>query len=244
MSKIYEALLNAQRQKKGRESPLPVPVPFAPPQPAGLGLEDQMLSLYKIIDTLLLPGKSKIVQFIGSREGEGTSTIVREFARTAADLVGNSVLLLDADRHGPTREYFFDININKPSCWLDALKSDQNAGDTFYRVGQSKLFVSPLCNSASYTPEIFDSRFDNMCRELRTDFDLVLIDSSPLTVSPDGLAIASKVDGVVLVIEAEKTRWQTAMRMKENILRVGGNILGVVLNKRRYYIPQSIFKYL
>jgi Mrp family chromosome partitioning ATPase len=243
MSKIYEALQNVQRQKKGRDAPLPVPVHFANPEPpVGLGLEDEMLSLYKIIDTLLPQRKSKIVQFIGAREGEGTSTIVREFARVAADLVGNSVLLLDADRHRPSQGRFFDIN--KSSCWLDALKSDQNAGDTFHRVGNSKLFVSPSRNSAGYTPEIFDLRFDRMCESLRADFDLVLIDTSPLMTSPDGLAIASKVDGIVLVVEAEKTRWQTVNRIRDNIVRVGGNILGVVLNKRRYYIPQSVFKYL
>jgi len=243
MSKIYEALQNVNRQKKGDEaSTPPVPVPFAPPEPAGFGLEDEMLSLYKIVETLLPLGRSKIVQFIGAREGEGTSTIVREFARVVADLIGLSVLLLDADRRHPSQDRFFDIK-NDPS-WIDALKSEGHPGDAFHRIGQSKLFVSPSCNSAVSTPEIFNDKFDHMCENLRQGFDLVLIDSAPLTVSPDGLAIASKVDGVILVVEAEKTRWQTARGVRDNISRVGGNILGVVLNKRHYYIPQSIYKYL
>ena len=100
--------------------------------------------------------------------------------------------------------------------------------------------MSPACNSSVSTPEIFNSpTFSGFCQNLRTDFELVLIDSPPLTVSPDGLAVAGKVDGVILVVEAEKTRWQTVRRVKDNISRVGGNILGVVLNKRRYYIPQK-----
>lgn len=242
MSKIYEALQNVHRQKKGMEEPPAVPVPFAPPEPAGFGLEDEMLSLYKMLDALLPHGRSKLVQFCGAREGEGTSTIVREFARVSADLIGHSVLLLDADRHQPSQEHFFGIK--EGFGWIDALKSERPAADAFHRVGQSKLFVSPCCNSAVSTPEIFNSRFDYLCRDLRTDFDLVLIDSAPLTVSPDCLAIASKVDGVVLVVEAEKTRWQTVKKMRDSISRVGGNVLGVVLNKRRYYIPKSIYKYL
>ncbi len=56
--------------------------------------------------------------------------------------------------------------------------------------------------------------------------------------------MASKVDGVILVVEAEKTKWRTARHVREQIERVGGNILGIVFNKRRYYIPQSIYKYL
>jgi Mrp family chromosome partitioning ATPase len=243
MSKIYEALQNAQRAKKSGKAPLqPVPIPFALPAPARFGMEDEMLSLYKIVDTILPAGKSRVLLFIGAKEGEGTSTIVREFAGVAADLVGNSVLLLDADRHHPSHDRYY--NIQQTCCWLDVLKGARPPGDSFYRVGDSSLFVSPSCNSASFTPEVFDTRFEGLCQNFRAQFDLIVIDSSPLAVSPDGLAIASKVDGVVLVVEAEKTRWPTAKQLRDNISRVGGNILGVVLNKRRFYIPQSIYKYL
>ncbi|HYA42085.1 MAG TPA: CpsD/CapB family tyrosine-protein kinase [Syntrophobacteraceae bacterium] len=241
MSKIYEALQNVQRQKEGDEASPPVPVPFAPPALAGFGMEDEMLGLFKMVDTILPPERPRIIQFIGAKEREGTSTIVREFSRVAADLIGNSVLLLDADRQHPTQDHFY--NIKQACSWIDVLKSGRPSTDSFHRVGESKLFISPCCNSASATPEIFDSRFDSLCQILRTHFDLVVIDSAPLTISPDGLAIASKVDGIVLVVEAEKTRWQTVRQARDNISRVGGNILGVVLNKRRFYIPQSIYKY-
>ncbi len=243
MSKIYEALQNVHRQKKHDSmSPPPLPVPFAPLETEGVGMDNEMLSLYKIVDTLLPQGK-KIIQFIGTREGEGTSTIIREFARVAANLIGQSVLLLDADRHHPSQNRFFDIE--KGLSWVDALKSDlPPGGNELHQIGRSKLFFSPSSNSSASTPEIFDSRFARMCENLKKDFDLVLIDSSPLTLSPDGLAIASKVDGVILVVEAEKTRWQTVKKVRDNIARVGGNILGVALNKRRYYIPQFIYKYL
>lgn len=243
MSKIYEALQHAHKQKKGKETVPGVPIPFEPPKHADTELGEEMLSLYKIVDALLPQSKAKIIQFIGSREGEGASTIAREFARVCADLIGHSVLLLDADRHSPTQSHYFDIQ--SEYGWIDALKKGDQIGSAFYRIGQSSLFMSPSCNSSTSTPEIFRSPiFDGLCQSLKIDFDLVLIDSAPLTASPDGLAIASKVDGVILVVEAEKTRWQTVKQAKESISRVGGNILGVVLNKRRYYIPQSIYKYL
>jgi Mrp family chromosome partitioning ATPase len=50
------------------------------------------------------------------------------------------------------------------------------------------------------------------------------------------------VDGVVLVVEAEKTRWQVVENLKEKIQNVGGNIIGVVFNKRRFYIPEALYK--
>ncbi|MDR3570202.1 MAG: CpsD/CapB family tyrosine-protein kinase [Syntrophobacteraceae bacterium] len=243
MSKFYEALQKNHRGKKvaGTLTSLPVPVPVALEGASRSGLEDEMLSLYKVIESLLPDRQSKIIQFIGAREGEGTSTIIREFAKVAADLVGHSVLLLDADRHHPSQDNFFDMP--DKFGWLHSLRSEGRGGEAFHQVGDSKLFISPGSNSAVSTPEIFNSKFENMCQGFRGGFDWVLIDSAPLVLSPDGLAIASKVDGIVLVVEAEKTRWQAVRTMRDSITRVGGNILGVVLNKRHYYIPESIYKY-
>ena len=243
MSKIYEALQNVHREKKGRgDFDRVATVPFAPRESDGLGFEDEMLSLYKVVEALLPHHKSRIIQFIGAREGEGASTISREFAKASADLIGHSVLLIDADRLKHSQDRFFDTKGG--IGWVDALRVGKDIENSFQRVGQSKLFVSRCGNSSVSTPEIFNTSFDKMCEKLRADFDLVLIDSAPLALSPDGLAIASKVDGVVLVVEAEKSRWQTIRRLRDSISRVGGSILGVVLNKRRFYIPQSIYRYL
>ncbi len=77
---------------------------------------------------------------------------------------------------------------------------------------------------------------------LRERFDLIIVDSPPATMFPDGPGIVSMVDGVVLVVEAEKTRWPVALSVKEKIERSGGKILGVVFNKRKYYIPSWLYR--
>jgi len=51
-----------------------------------------------------------------------------------------------------------------------------------------------------------------------------------------------KVDGVIFVVEAEKTRWPVAVASKEKVVKHGGNILGMVFNKRRFYIPEAVYK--
>jgi len=244
MSKIYEALQHAYREKK-TDSNLPeLLIPMETHlKPLDAEIAEEMLSLYKTIEVLLPHSKRKTLQFIGSREGEGTSTIAREFARISSTRIGKSVLLLDGDRHQATQKHFFALK--SEYSWIDALVRAESVDDALNQIGDSKLFVSPSCNSSTSTPEIFDSpRFESFWRNLRDRFDLILIDSPPLTISPDGLAIASRVDGVILVLEAEKTRWQTAKNVKDSIARVGGNVLGIVLNKRRYYIPPAIYNLL
>ena len=187
--------------------------------------------------------KNRVLQFIGSRPGEGTSTIVREFARIAAERIGHRVLLVDADRYEGTQSKFYSVQSQR--SWAQAIEEPADLGLALHRVGESSLFISPASSTGAPTPELFNSpRFEEFWASIKINFDLVVIDSPALAISPDAFAIASKVDGVILVVEAEKSRWRTARHVKEQIERVGGNMLGIVFNKRRYYIPQSIYKHL
>lgn len=245
MSKIYEALQKAKREGSYSEKPAEILISLTPERhPSGdPDMELEMLSLYRTLDTLLSEQPSKILQFIGSREGEGTSTVVREFARVAATRIGKSVLVLDADRHQNPRHPFFTPQ--SQYGWIEALEKGRSVDDAVYRVADSKLFVSPSRNSSSATPQIFDSaRIEDLWASLRGKFELVLIDSAPLSISPDGLAIASRVDGVIIVTEAERTRWRSVKSVEESIRKVDGKILGMVLNRRRYYVPDFVYRLL
>jgi protein-tyrosine kinase len=243
MSKIYEALQQAHQQKKTSGKSLEIIVSQNPVHHEEVGMGQEMLSLYKVVDTMLPDMSNRVLQFVGSRPGEGTSTIAREFARIAAERIGHKVLLVDADRYEGTQSKFYSVE--SKYSWMKALEESAEVGRAIHQVNDSSLFVSPACNSGTPTPELFNSpRFDGFWANLKLNFDLVLIDSLPLSTSPDASAIASKVDGVILVLEAEKTKWRTARHVRERMERVGGNILGIVFNKRRYYIPQFIYKYL
>jgi Mrp family chromosome partitioning ATPase len=50
------------------------------------------------------------------------------------------------------------------------------------------------------------------------------------------------VDGVILVLESGKTRRQVALNVKKQLEDAKGKLLGVVLNKRRHYIPDWIYR--
>jgi len=73
--------------------------------------------------------------------------------------------------------------------------------------------------------------------QLRREFSYVLIDCASLKDSPDALRIAPLVDGVVLVIEANRTQRQQIVHAERSIELARGRILGHVLNKRSYVIP-------
>jgi Mrp family chromosome partitioning ATPase len=248
MTKIYEALDNAQRGRKGLERPEvlssdgPIIPSFHPPI-ASLDMEEEMISLHHSIESVLLEPRKKIIQFIGSTEGEGTSTIVREFARVSALRFGETVLLMDADPYGPARSLFFN---QKPGCgWNEVVQKGDPIDKALYQIENTSLFVTPVSRTSVPAYQTFDSpEMLTFLEEVRKRFDLVLIDSSPANTSPDGLGLSQKVDGIVLVVEAEKTRWPVVESVKERITKRGGKILGIVLNKRRYHILNFIYRFI
>jgi protein-tyrosine kinase len=247
MSKIYEALEQAEKERKGLEPVLQVPEaePVRTEESEiyslEMEMEDEMVNLYHAIESLLPNRKKRVIEFVGSGEGEGTSTIAREFARIAIMTLGQNVLLLDADRHNPTQHFF--CNVSPEFCLDDVVHSGDGPEKALYRVGKSSLFVSLISRSSSSAGNIFDSpQFDRMWAGLKERFDLILVDAPPATMSSDGFAMFRKADGVVLVVEADKTRWPVVQSVRDKIQQHGGNVLGMVLNKRKYYIPEFLYK--
>jgi Mrp family chromosome partitioning ATPase len=80
----------------------------------------------------------------------------------------------------------------------------------------------------------------DMLARLRPEYDFVVVDSPPVNQYADASVLANKVDGVILVIEADRTPLAEAEAAKRQLERVGARILGVVLNRKRSYIPAFI----
>jgi Mrp family chromosome partitioning ATPase len=191
---------------------------------------------------MLLPNlASRIVQFQGARKGEGTSTLVRELACLAAIKLKKKVLLLDMNQRAPNQCSFFHVQSEMPR--LDASDQVKPTSNDFARIDNSSLYVTQLPAQGIPASIICEMpRIGTMLDALKEEFELILIDSPPAISCSEYLMLSPKVDGVILVVQAEKTRWQTVDKVKERILAQNGNILGVILNKRRYPIPDFIYE--
>jgi Mrp family chromosome partitioning ATPase len=82
----------------------------------------------------------------------------------------------------------------------------------------------------------------NSVDALRVSFDNILIDCGPLHDSPDAAVLASSVDGVVIVVEAARSRRDQVVNAQRTIEQAGGKFLGFVLNKRRYPVPEWLYR--
>lgn len=216
-----------QRQASTPHSPR-VPSGVAEAPISSLRIDEEMVGLHHQVEALLPDISCRAVQFIGSREGEGTSSIAREFALLCATRFARRVLLLVLDR---------------PDA--DDKSLDLAAGDGApVRAGATTLYVGRLPRALTAADGPHAGGSAAVWARLRTSYDLIVVDSPPAAGFPEGLTVAGQVDGVILVVEAEATRWPVAARAKESIVRSGGRVLGVVFNKRRHHIPAFIYNWL
>jgi len=76
---------------------------------------------------------------------------------------------------------------------------------------------------------------------LRSEFDYTIIDCPSLKESGDVLSISPFVDGIILIVEANRTRRDQPRQSEQRIAAAGGTLLGYVLNKQTYEIPRWLF---
>ena len=73
-------------------------------------------------------------------------------------------------------------------------------------------------------------------------YDWILIDGPPVLESPEAPTLGVVADGVVVVVQAGRTKRPVLSRSVDLLNRSGGRLLGVVLNRRRLEIPEFIYR--
>ena len=245
MSKVYEALQYAYEERNEIIQAIPVERPRSQPIVLSnfrpLRMRREMVQLQQRLISLLPNPSHNIVQFISCRDGEGVSSIAQEFSRVVVETQGKSVLLVDGDSAKNTQHHSLGITPKMPLHQIMSQGGDLEQAIT--PVMHSRLFLAQLFRDRDdrFLPEVVASKRD-LWIHIRKQFDMIVIDTASTDTSDEGLELCEVVDGVVMIIEAEKTRSQVISRLKDRIVNSGGNLLGMVFNKQRYYIPQWVYK--
>lgn len=161
--------------------------------------------------------------------GEGKSTMTTNTAVALAQ-GGSSVCLVNADMRRPTVEKLLGVATgNGLSTWLE----DSTTSDIMVAVPNiSGLVLIPSGPAPDSPGELLASgRLPTLFKELSNQFDFVLIDAPPILSTADAAAISPHVDGTIIVVDASRTGTDDLLRVRSEIERSGGTVLGAVLNK-------------
>ena len=196
--------------------------------------------LKQSIISLMPDTKPRALLFASATEGEGNSNVVANFGMVVA-AAGESVLLVDANLRSPVLHELFAIERNPGMAELlsgqgtlkQAIKPTPLSTLSLITAGSLPQNPSPL-----FAPETVDF----IIRGMKAEADWVLFDAPAINAFNDAIVLGPRTDGVVLVVRAEKTRWEVAQNARERLESGKANILGVVLNDRKFHIPGWIYR--
>lgn len=160
--------------------------------------------------------------------GEGKTSLTTHLAASLAR-TGLRVLLLDADMRRPAVHRVFGLSV-KPGL-AEVLTGRANLADVKQSCRVPGLHIVPggawaaEAGAALSTP-----LWDDLIREADPDYDFILIDSPPILPVADALSIARKVDGVIVAVMRDVSRFAAVEMAHHKLSMVGANILGVVVS--------------
>jgi capsular exopolysaccharide synthesis family protein len=216
--------------------------------PAKLGIPARIREHYEAFRERLLlcsngsTGAPYVLAVIGCQRHEGVSAVAANLAATLSRHHENGhVLLVDANIAHPSVHQVFKTKVS-PGL-TDILANGQNSGDTIQSLPTQNLHILSAGAPNGNLSEAFDSdKFTKLLNSMKNHYDFVVIDIPALNEASSAARLASLCDGVVLVVEAERLRWEVAQRAKEQLVESNANILGVVLNKRRFHVPGWLYR--
>lgn len=185
-----------------------------------------------------------VLAFTSAAPQEGVSHVTQSFAVELARHSERRTLIINADRLQSLRVADF---IRMPDCCtrtnvenLWVLRTQKRGKSNGNGNGNGNGNRPPE-NKITRLEDESEFGLDRI-EALRLTFPNILIDCRSLKVSSEAAVLASTVDGIVVVVEAGRTRRDEIQNAKRTIEMAKGNFLGFILNKRRYPVPEWLYK--
>ncbi|CAI3297027.1 CpsD/CapB family tyrosine-protein kinase [Enterococcus cecorum] len=178
---------------------------------------------------------------VSSGPGEGKSTSSANLAVVFAQ-AGRRVLLVDADMRKATVHKTFGLS-NEVGL-SNLVSGQQSASSVIQPSGVDNLSVMTAGPTPPNPAELLNShRMNVVIEELYQMFDLIVFDLPPVMTVADGLIMAFKTDGTVVVIREGVTRKDSIIEAKNRLIQAKARILGVIYNGVEQMNESSYYYY-
>ena len=231
------------------ERALQAPVLAVIPQNVGTllfeGPESPHAEAYRVLRTNILFSRKdptfNTMTVVSAGAGEGKSTTLFNLATTFAQN-GARVLVVDSDLRRPSIHKI--INVSNSLGLTNFLLNQNTLEEVIQRTSLASLDVLPSGKLPSSSMGILSSpQMKALIGELKRRYDFVFFDSPPIMGISDAAILASEVDIVMQVIQYRRYPQPMTIRAKQMIQKVGGNLLGIVLNNINMSSDENYYYY-
>ena len=194
--------------------------------------EQAFVQLYYALEARRTSTMPLVVQFISPAGGAGASTVASGYARVAADDSSQPVLYIDCS--GQQEE----LRPGTSLTLVEALRRGRPLSEAMVPAADGgRLLWARLSPGQRPMLNLGGERLQTLLDMLRGQYGVIVLDCDS-TASPEMAALARYCDGTVLVVEAGRTRQTDIDSAKTLVERMGGQPVGVVLNRQKSVLPR------
>ena len=184
--------------------------------------------------------KLRVLAITGSHRHEGVSAIAANLATSLAGLGQGDVLLVDANLHNPSVHETFKTKLSPGLA--ETLSNGNDGGAVTSSQVHNLDILSAGSTKRSFSEILNSDEFRKLLISMKKAYRFIILDLPAVNEASWTIRLARLCDGVCLVVEAERSRWEVVDRTREQLVRSNANVLGVVLNKRRMHIPEWLYR--
>ncbi|SFN11038.1 tyrosine-protein kinase family protein [Thermodesulforhabdus norvegica] len=183
----------------------------------------------------------RLIGLTSTHRKEGVTTVTSMLVQGLDKYPTKKLLLVDAALHNPKIHALFGTN-QQPG-FTDLISKDSlDPQEAILPVGDTEIMVMPSGAVDLKSTAPFLTRVQQILDALRDKFDMVVIDLPPAGDFPEFVPLMSLLDGIVYVVEAHRTRTKAIRTVLGRLRSSKVNIIGGVLNRKKYYIPKFIYE--
>jgi len=185
----------------------------------------------QVLNRMVEEGKNTLL-ITSANPGEGKTLTAINLAISISHEMDRTTLLVDTDLRKPSIHSYFGFEVGQGLS--DYLKNGARLSDLLVSPGIEKLVILPGGNPMTNSAELLGSpRMESLVKEMKERYAdrFIIFDSSSLLSYADALVFSRFIDGILIVVEAEKT---TRSDLKRTLEMLGDKpVIGTLLNKYR-----------
>lgn len=174
--------------------------------------------------------KSKIIVFTGVSKKPGTTYIINNLANQYAKIY-NKVLVIDANIFTKTISKEYNLEENNGLTNIIDLGIFKDVEKTIQKTEKENIYVLPVGNIEIEEERFLQSNIKDLLKILENNYDIILIDTAAINEKVLPIVLTKVADATIIVAQEQKTKIEDIENAKATIEKVGGKILGVILNK-------------
>lgn len=190
---------------------------------------------------LIFSGPSvRVIGLTSYGAAEGKSTISFQLAVSFAQ-AGKRVLLVDADLRRSVMANRLQVK-SKPEGLSHYLTGQSNVSDLLCETDMPGMYIMFAGTRVPNSTELLGSEnFAKLIPALKEAFDYVIVDTAPLGQVIDCAVMAPYLDGVAMVIDSTNNSYKLERKIKHQIEKSGGKVLGAILNQVDFSLQRGYY---